>query len=168
MEAIWRCLSKEGFSENVSAAIVGSIRPSTARLYNAKWDIFQRWRIDNGIHSRNITVPVIADFLMHLRQERNLKHGTLEGYQSAIASVCQLNNLDIGSSQPLTRLLRSFQLQDLTVPASFPKWDLGIVLKSLTSSPYEPLEKTDLKFLSHKTAFLIALATAARVSETML
>ena len=165
LENIGRSLSKEGFSDEVSSAIMESIRPSTSRLYNAKWDVFQQWRIDNGIHLRHISIPDIANFLMYLRQEKKLKHGTLEGYRSAIASVCHLNNLNIGSSKPLSSLLRSFQIQDLTVPVTFPKWDLAIVLKSLTSSPYEPLEKAGLKFLSHKTAFLVTLATAARVSE---
>ena len=165
VEVISRHLAKEGFSGEVSDAILGSVRPSTARLYNAKWNIFQQWRVSNNIHLRDITVPDIADFLMYLRLERKLKHGTIEGYRSAIASVCQLNNLDIGSSKPLTRLLRSFYIQDLTSPTIFPKWDLSIVLKSLMSAPYEPMDKVDLKFLSHKTAFLLALATAARVSE---
>ncbi len=41
----------------------------------------------------------------------------------------------------------------------------GIVLDALTMSPFEPLDKVDFKILSFKTALLLALASAKRVSE---
>ncbi len=46
-----------------------------------------------------------------------------------------------------------------------PSWDLGLVLDALSMSPFEPLDKVDLKILSFKTALLLALASAKRVSE---
>lgn len=39
------------------------------------------------------------------------------------------------------------------------------MLRSLTKAPYEPLAQAPLKFLTHKAAFLLAFASAARRSE---
>lgn len=46
-----------------------------------------------------------------------------------------------------------------------PSWDLPTVLAALSCCPFEPLEQVELKFLSLKTALLIALASAKRVGE---
>ena len=46
-----------------------------------------------------------------------------------------------------------------------PKWDLSLVLDSLLKAPYEPIAKASLRDLTLKTVFLLALASAKRVSE---
>lgn len=46
-----------------------------------------------------------------------------------------------------------------------PNWNLPLVLLVLTKEPFEPLDQAELKFLTLKTVFLLALASAARVSE---
>ena len=39
------------------------------------------------------------------------------------------------------------------------------MLQSLTRAPYEPMDQSDLRSLSRKTALLLALASAKRVGE---
>jgi len=51
------------------------------------------------------------------------------------------------------------------VHASAPQWDLPLVLEALVTEPFEPLELSSLKALSWKTALLLALTSARRVSE---
>jgi len=46
-----------------------------------------------------------------------------------------------------------------------PKWDLSLVLHYLMKHPFEPMAHSDLKHLTLKTVFLLALATASRRSE---
>ena len=46
-----------------------------------------------------------------------------------------------------------------------PPWDLDVVLGALQRSPFEPLGGANLKWLSMKTAFLLAITSARRVSE---
>ena len=46
-----------------------------------------------------------------------------------------------------------------------PSWHLPLVLRSLTTAPYEPLGQADLKFLTQKTVFLLSLCSTKRVSE---
>ena len=88
--------------------------------------------------------PLVADFLLYLRQEKNLRAGTIKAYKSAVASVVDTQEPLIGSDRALHRLLRSFQLEDLKKPHIFPKWDLCLVLKSLNQAPNEPMESAPL------------------------
>ena len=46
-----------------------------------------------------------------------------------------------------------------------PAWDLGIVLKALQLSPFEPLDLISFKFFTYKCCFPLALATGRRRSE---
>lgn len=46
-----------------------------------------------------------------------------------------------------------------------PTWDLNIVLDSLCQPPFEPISESDIKWLSFKTKFLLAITTAKCVSE---
>ena len=44
-------------------------------------------------------------------------------------------------------------------------WDLSLVPDALSRPPFEPLHQVELKFLSFKTALLVALASAECVSD---
>ena len=46
-----------------------------------------------------------------------------------------------------------------------PQWDLSLVLAALALAPFEPLDGDALRFLSIKTALLLALTSAKRVSD---
>ena len=48
---------------------------------------------------------------------------------------------------------------------NLPKWNLSVVLNELTKAPFEPMKDTDLKYLTLKTAFLLALVSGKRRSE---
>ena len=43
------------------------------------------------------------------------------------------------------------------------KWNLCVVLNELTKAPFEPMKDTDLKHLTLRTAFLLALASKMEV-----
>ena len=42
---------------------------------------------------------------------------------------------------------------------NLPEWNLSVVLNELKKAPFEPMKDTDLKHLTLKTAFLLALAS---------
>ena len=48
---------------------------------------------------------------------------------------------------------------------NLPKWNLSVVLNELTNAPLEPMKDTDLKHLTLKTAFLLALASGKPRTE---
>ena len=45
------------------------------------------------------------------------------------------------------------------------KWNLSVVLNELTKAPFEPIKDSDLKHLTLKTAFLLALVSGKRRSK---
>ena len=75
------------------------------------------------------------------------------------------SNLDIGNDPVLSELIKSFNMQRPVNRPLAPKWDLAFVLSCLCKEPYEPLSTASLIHLSMKTAFLLTMATARRVSE---
>ena len=48
---------------------------------------------------------------------------------------------------------------------SIPSWDLALVLEALCGPPFEPIESADMKFVSYKTALLLALTSAKQVGD---
>ena len=67
---------------------------------------------------------------------------------------------------PLQRAARVYDCGiSAAVKPLVPSWDLPLVLRALSSGPFEPLDSVDLKFLSMKTAFLLAMTSAKRVRE---
>ena len=46
-----------------------------------------------------------------------------------------------------------------------PTWDLPTVLLTLSNPPFEPIDQISLKYLTWKTAFLLAICSANRVHE---
>lgn len=47
-------------------------------------------------------------------------------------------------------------------PSTIPTWDLTLVLKALTCSPFEPLQSASLKVLSFKMVLLLSLLSVKR------
>ena len=72
---------------------------------------------------------------------------------------------EISTSPVIQDLLRSFKVEAPCRAIRPPAWDLLKVLTYLRSSIFEPLSNTSLRDLTHKTLFLVALATAKRVGE---
>jgi integrase len=110
------------------------------------------------------SIPIICDFLLSLFG-RGYEVGTIRGYRCAIASTLKHCGRSIGTNTDVTDLISSLALERPAHQRTVPAWDLALVLKALTEPPFEPLERADMKILSYKTAFLLALATGSRVSE---
>ena len=87
----------------------------------------------------NATVPVVVDFLIHLRQDKGLSVSAVKGYCSALNSVLALKGRDLAASREITTLFRSFSRSVNPVELRPPAWDVSLLLQSLTVAPYEPL-----------------------------
>ena len=61
--------------------------------------------------------------------------------------------------------MRSFELERPKVRTHLPKWNLAVVLSSLSSAPFEPLDFFGFKELTLKTVFLTTLASGRRHSD---
>ena len=71
-----RLLQKSGFSQGSAVEMSGCVRTSTSRLYQAKWMLFCGWCRGRGVAPVNATVPMIVDFLVHLRRQGLVRLGS--------------------------------------------------------------------------------------------
>ncbi len=72
---------------------------------------------------------------------------------------------DLSNNTVLSDLIKSFEHERPIGWKSCPKWNLKLVLVSLTHSLYEPMNNISLKHLILKTVFLLTLDARARRSE---
>ena len=135
-------IKEQGFSEAVAARIEAPQRGSTRSVYEAKWTIFTKWCFSNQVDFRAPPLKAIADFLLHLFQDKKLQPGTIDGYRSAIADKLGNSTINVSKDE-----------------------NLSLVLHQLTKAPFEPLKEASLKHLTFKTVFLLALGSGKRRSE---
>ena len=148
VETLKRHYRKSGFSGRAARVMAGVLRESSSRLYQSRWKIFCGWYRGRGVAPVNATVPVVVDFLIHLRQDKGLSVSAIKGYCSALNSVLALKGRDLASSREITTLLRSFSRSVNPVELHPPVWDVSLVLQSLTGAPYEPLRTCEERFLA--------------------
>ena len=158
-------IKEQGFSETVAARIEAPQRRSTRSVYEAKWTIFAKWCDTNQVDFRSPPVKSVADFLMHLFEDKKLQPSTIDGYRSVIADKLGSTTINISKDDNLTRLLESFHRDRPKGRRGIPSWNLSLVLHQLTKAPFEPLREASLKHLTFKTVFLLALGSGKRRSE---
>ena len=96
---------------------------------------------------------------------QNLSPRTIRSYRCAIGTAHQgWDGVPVGKDPDLSNMIKAFFLQRPPERKLVPNWSLPLVLNSLCKSPFEPLAKADLKWLSLKTAFLVAIASGRRSS----
>ena len=140
-------------------------RRSTSLLYQSKWAVFSRWCSQRQISARKATIASVADFLLHLRQDKAMSVSAVKGFRSALAQVFHLRGIDLSTNPEISALIKNFEQEIPPRQLRLPAWDLSLVLNSLRRAPYEPLEAASFKDVTLKTVFLVALASAKRVSE---
>ena len=149
----------------MAARIEAPQRGSTRSVYEAKWTIFTKWCLSNQVDFRAPPLKAIADFLLHLFQDKKLQPGTIDGYRSAITDKPRNSTINVSKDENLTRLLDSFHRDRPKGRRGIPSWNLSLVLHQLTKAPFEPLKEASLKHLTFKTVFLLALGSGKRRSE---
>ena len=158
-------LQEQGFSVEVAERIAAPQRSSTRTIYKSKWALFEKWCRENSVDFSTPSVKQISDFFMYLYQDLNRCPSTIDGYRTAIVDTLGPTAHHIAHNADLHRLLSSFHRDRPKSSRNLPKWNLSVVLNELTKAPFEPMKDTDLKHLTLKTAFLLALASGKRRSE---
>ena len=157
---IQQALQKRGFSGQVSRMVSSSVRPSTNKVYDTKWTIFAAWCEKMKVCASKASTPLVADFLA---EKQTLAPTTVEGYRTAISNTIKhVRGRDITSDPCIQSLIRSNRLRNTVTKNDVPPWDLAVVLRYLSKSPFEPIESSTLKNL---TIFLLALASGKRRGE---
>ena len=165
VETIKSLLRKAGFSRPSASAIAEPGRKSTTTLYQYRWSVFRDWCKSNGFSASRTKIHQLADFFLYLRETKGLGLSALKGYRSALSSVLRHSGVDLIASPDIRDLFKHFENQLLFRKSPSLNWNLDVVLSFLMGPPFEPLQDCSLKRLTSKTLFLLALATAKRVSE---
>lgn len=166
LEIVKHTRSSRRFSEEARKFLDQSKRESTKRLYNARIQIYSDWCSERNINPTKAAVEEIADFLVFLVNVKKFKITTIIGYRSAISSFHKgWSHSKVGTNSDISDLIKGMYNAKPEIKPLIPNWDLPSVLWRLCDPPFEPLDSCELKFLTWKTVFLLALASASRISE---
>ena len=84
----------------------------------------------------------VADYLLHMFQEKKCQVSTVKGYRSTISNTLKFKSgQNIGSDPIISELIKYMELQRPVQRSLAPNWDLSCVLSSLCGEPFEPLNR---------------------------
>jgi hypothetical protein len=159
-------LVKRGFSSEIAERAALPQKESTAKHYEYVWKKYVGWLDSRGTPDpTKTTVQILILYLSHLKKEGKAV-STIHAVKSAIVKTLeQITGDSLVEGGTLADFLKNMKQSVPVTKLKFPKWELGVVLRGLRSETFEPLDQVDLRYLTFKTVFLVALASAARVSE---
>ena len=165
VETVQRFLRHRGYSRRVASFLAGAHRPSTLMNYQSKWKTFRKWCRREGHTSSTLSSQKVADFLLFLHQERRLSASAILGYKAVLNGIFSFRGFDLCSDKVVTAIVRACCRQVRRSGPKVPAWNVDVVLRALLTPPFEPMDTADLRHVTMKTLFLVALATAKRVGE---
>ena len=165
MATIKRFAVQAGFSPAVAGQLIFSRRLSTRLNYQARWGTYRKWCKDFRHRSSSPSIAKIADFLTYMFKSKGAALSTIKGYRAMLAAVFKFPLPEISTSPILKDLIRSFEISAPRPIFPPPPWDLDKVLQFLSGPPFEPLARASFLDKTKKALFLLAMATAKRVSE---
>ena len=165
MATLKRFAIQAGFSPAVAGQLIFSRRLSTRLNYQARWVTYRKWCKDFHHRSSSPSIAKIADFLTYMFKTKGAALSTIKGYRAMLAAVFKFPLPEISSSPVLKDLVRSFEISAPRPIFPPPPWDLDKVLEFLSGPPFEPLARASFLDKTKKALFLLAMATAKRVSE---
>ena len=159
-------LRTRGVSEHAIDLVEQAHRPGTKKVYKARWKAWCKFCREKGFSPTSPSQVQLANYLASLSKVKKLSASAVKGHRAAISTTLkQLGRRSFSEDPLLKDVMKGASAQEARNRKRFPAWDVYTVLKMLRLPPYEPIKSCDLKLLSYKTAFLIALASARRCSE---
>ena len=150
-----------GFSEPVIQTLESARAPSTRAAYAFCWGKFTSWC---EVHQVDPPVSTSQHILQFLQEQlgQGKSAATLRGTAAAI-KASRVGNRSL-SGRCCTLISQFLKRQTVQPKAPMvPPWDR--VLVALQHAPFEPIEAVELKWLSLKTALLLAVCSARRIGE---
>ena len=161
-----RRLRQKGFRREAAKLATGDIRNSTESCYNGRVRVFINWCNKNGVKDPiDSSLASVCNFLHEIFQEGKAAK-TVGGYIAALSKWHRrIHGKRLCDIEEVANIRKATVIARPPRKISFQSWSLPLVLDSLIHEPYEPMIGCQLKFLCHKTAFLVAVSTARRSSE---
>ena len=133
--------------------------------YQARWGTYRKWCRDFDHRSSSPSIAKIAEFLTYMFKRKGAALSTIKGYRAMLSAVFKFPLPEISTSPILKDLIRSFEISAPRPLFPPPPWDLDKVLQFLSGPPFEPRARASFLDKTKKALFLLAMATAKRVSE---
>ena len=155
----------QGLTPEVINTIMGARAQSTNTQYETRWGSFVKWcggRVD-PVHCPIVTV---LEYLQTL-DGHSLASATIKCYATAITAfhASYIGGVTVMTHDLTRKFLKGIARKRPAVRKSAPSWQLPRVLEALCQRPFEPIEQSDIAWLSKKTAFLVAITSGKRVSD---
>jgi len=146
--------------------MVSTRRASTTGTYDARLKRYYSWCRERNVNPSTAFVTDIADFLQELFDNQKLSPSTIAGYRAAISVIhVGIKGIPIGQNRDIRDLIVGMSQLRPIKKSLLPNWSLPLVLNSLIKDPFEPMQSADIKFVTLKAVFLVAVASGRRVSE---
>lgn len=156
---------EKGFSKNTRKLLSASWRSGTQKDYKSKFRQFSSWCSERNIDPYQASLENCANFLASL-YDKGLKYRTIGGYRSMLSSVLPaIDKVPVGQHPYIIRLLKGVFNSRPPERKLLPEWDLPLVLKMFKNPPFSPMKLCKFKYLTWKTAFLVAITTFRRCSD---
>ena len=155
----------QGIPADVAALAARARRPSTLRTYDSRLSKFREWCTGAQVCPSTASLAEVSSFLKYIF-DLGRQVSTIKNYRSAIAVIHKgfSDGSTIGNSTFVNQLLRGMANDRPRTRSLSPSWSISEVLSKLARAPYEPLHRASLADLTHKTLFLVAVASARRRS----
>ncbi|KAJ7338911.1 hypothetical protein JRQ81_012813 [Phrynocephalus forsythii] len=153
-------------SELINSIISACHKSSTTKLYRYKWKRFLFYAADKGFDPVNPSLTWVLQYLLHLKRSGLNLSSPCVHLSAIVAHQPPMSPASSFFCHPRLKLfLRGLKN---TFPDRKPiplQWSLSLVLQALQRLPFEPLATIDLRLLTLKTVFPVAIASACRASE---
>lgn len=146
--------------------VQASWRDKTERDYSYKWNRWIRYCRSSGISEASPALGEALNFLSHL-YEIGLKWRTIGGYRSMLSMTLPMyDGVPFGEHPLSSRLVKGVFNKRPPIKELFPSWSVKLVLDKLES--WSAAKYLDLKDLTFKTIFLLAVCSAKRMDSISL
>ena len=165
LEGLRESLKTSGISQEAATTIEAAHRPSTRALYKRKWEVFRVWCDRRHVNPVHPPIRKVINYLQHLLSVP-IKVATILTHISALSVCCDpIEGASIGNHPMVKTWVKGSKALNPRIRTLMPAWSLPVILSALREQPYEPMAKADLKHLTLKTTFLLAITSARRISE---
>ena len=112
LDIVRKSIRDRSFYEKVAQHASKARRISTRKAYDLKWNIFSRWCRIREIDPVMASPGNVADFLLHMFQEKKCQVSTVKGYRSTISNTLKFKSgQNIGSDPIISELIKYMELQ---------------------------------------------------------
>lgn len=167
----WKSYDRGGGESNVlkpeaRELVAASWRSGTEKEYTYQWRKWQSYCRKHSVQPLTPSIEQIVNFLTSLYKQ-GLQWSTINTARSALSStIPPINGVPVGQHYMVSRLLKGIYNKKPRTLKLYPKWDVSVALETVKS--WGPNNKLDLKLLTYKAVFLLALVCSKRPSSLAL